>query len=40
MEEEKCVYRIELGTPAVCGVEVRPAKKVADQEAGEKHDEL
>ncbi|KAF2133547.1 hypothetical protein P153DRAFT_363720 [Dothidotthia symphoricarpi CBS 119687] len=24
VEEEKCVYRMEVGTPAVCGVEVGP----------------
>lgn len=23
VEEEKCVYRMEMGTPAVCGVDVR-----------------
>jgi protein kinase C substrate 80K-H len=34
VEEEKCVYRMEVGTPAVCGVEV----KKADVEGG--HDEL
>lgn len=22
VEEEKCVYRMEVGTPAVCGVEI------------------
>jgi protein kinase C substrate 80K-H len=25
VEEEKCVYRMEVGTPAVCGVEVQKA---------------
>ncbi|KAI2476233.1 Glucosidase 2 protein [Pyrenophora tritici-repentis] len=25
VEEEKCVYRMEVGTPAVCGVEVKKA---------------
>ncbi|KAF2210532.1 hypothetical protein CERZMDRAFT_44925 [Cercospora zeae-maydis SCOH1-5] len=34
MEEEKCVYRMEVGTPAVCGVEVVKTQ----QQAG--HDEL
>lgn len=23
VEEEKCVYRMEVGTPAVCGVDVK-----------------
>jgi protein kinase C substrate 80K-H len=32
VEEEKCVYRMEVGTPAVCGVEV--------QKAPVEHDEL
>jgi len=32
VEEEKCVYRMEVGTPAVCGVEV--------QKAAPAHDEL
>jgi protein kinase C substrate 80K-H len=25
VEEEKCVYRMEVGTPAVCGVDVQKA---------------
>jgi protein kinase C substrate 80K-H len=25
VEEEKCVYRMEVGTPAVCGVDVKKA---------------
>ncbi|KAH8707103.1 glucosidase II beta subunit-like protein-domain-containing protein [Phaeosphaeriaceae sp. PMI808] len=33
VEEEKCVYRMEVGTPAVCGVEVKKSET-------EGHDEL
>jgi protein kinase C substrate 80K-H len=33
VEEEKCVYRMEVGTPAVCGVEVKKGVEGA-------HDEL
>lgn len=29
VEEEKCVYRMEVGTPAVCGVEVQRADQAA-----------
>lgn len=35
VEEEKCVYRMEAGTPAVCGVEVQP-----QQGEGQIKDEL
>lgn len=35
VEEEKCVYRMEVGSPAVCGIE--PAKKDA---SGPAHNEL
>ncbi|PVI06054.1 glucosidase 2 subunit beta precursor [Periconia macrospinosa] len=34
VEEEKCVYRMEMGTPAVCGV------KEGKQEAAPAHNEL
>lgn len=30
VEEEKCVYRMEVGTPAVCGVDVRKADSVPE----------
>lgn len=31
VEEEKCVYRLEAGTPAVCGVEVKEKIEVKDE---------
>ncbi|KAI8936759.1 hypothetical protein NX059_006006 [Plenodomus lindquistii] len=39
VEEEKCVYRMEVGTPAVCGVEVQKAG-VGAGERVEGHSEL
>ena len=37
VEEEKCVYRMEVGTPAVCGVEV---KKGEAEAVAPEHGEL
>lgn len=31
VEEEKCVYRLEAGTPAVCGIEVKETKDSKDE---------
>lgn len=31
VEEEKCVYRMEVGTPAVCGIEVKVKVEVKDE---------
>lgn len=31
VEEEKCVYRMEVGTPAVCGIEVKEKVEVKDE---------
>lgn len=31
VEEEKCVYRMEVGTPAVCGIEVKEKLEVKDE---------
>lgn len=31
VEEEKCVYRLEAGTPAVCGIEVKEKMEVKDE---------
>lgn len=31
VEEEKCVYRMEVGTPAVCGIEVKENVEVKDE---------
>ncbi|USW55780.1 Putative mannose-6-phosphate receptor binding domain superfamily, glucosidase II beta subunit [Septoria linicola] len=39
MEEEKCVYRVEMGTPSVCGVDVRGPEQ-AEPEGKKGHDEL
>lgn len=30
-EEEKCVYRMEVGTPAVCGTVERKTEKAKDE---------
>ena len=31
VEEEKCVYRLEAGTPAVCGIEIKGKMEVKDE---------
>lgn len=31
VEEEKCVYRMEAGTPAVCGIEIKGKMEVKDE---------